>query len=145
MLYIGSDHAGFKEKELLKTWLEQKSIPFKDLGAVKFDPKDDYPDYAKKVAKAVVKSPKNRGILVCGSGFGMAIAANKVKGARAVAAYDNYTAKMSRQDDDANILTLRGRGFPQKKIYGIVDVWLKTSFSKEARHHRRVRKIEGRL
>jgi len=140
-IYLGSDHAGFGTKEKLKIFLEKKKIKFKDLGPDSEMPVD-YLDYARKVARKVVKEKGSRGILVCGSGTGMAIAANKVKGARAVAAYDIYTAKMSRKDNDANILALRGRLFQLGKTKRIIQAWLSTSFSGEERHKRRIRKIE---
>ncbi len=142
-LFIGSDHAGFKEKELLKRWFDKKNIQYEDLGAKTLDKMDDYPDYAKKVAKKVAKTKSSKGILICGSGFGMAIAANKIKGARAVAAYDTYTAKISRIDNDSNILCLRGRGFPLKKVLQITSTWLRTPFSNISRHKRRINKMEN--
>lgn len=138
---IGSDHAGFRTKERLKRYLENKRIKFEDLGTDSERPVD-YPDFAEKVAKKVAKSRNNRGILVCGSGTGMAIAANKIKGIRAVAAYDTYSARMSRTDNDTNVLGLRGRAFPFKKITDIIDVWLKTPFSRKPRHKRRIIKIK---
>jgi ribose 5-phosphate isomerase B len=140
-VYIASDHAGFEVKEKVKKFLDEKGIKYKDLGPFSTDPVD-YPDYAKKVARKVVKDKGSRGILVCGTGTGMVIAANKVKGARAVAAYDTYTAEMSRLDNDANVLGLRARLFPFEKTKEIIEVWLKTQFSVKERHKRRVEKIE---
>lgn len=137
---LGSDHAGYRVKERLKGFLAKKRIRYDDLGVYSEKPAD-YPDYALKVAKKVAKDKDNRGILVCGTGTGMAIAANKVKGIRAVAAYDNYTAKMSRLHNDANVLGLRGRKFPYNKIQKIVSVWLSTPFSRKARHKKRIAKI----
>ncbi|MBU2561436.1 MAG: ribose 5-phosphate isomerase B [Nanoarchaeota archaeon] len=137
---IGSDHAGYRRKEEVKRFLKGKRIPFEDVGTDSASPVD-YPDFAVKVARKVARDKGLRGILVCGSGTGMAIAANKVKGIRAVAAYDNYTAKMSRIDNDTNVLGLRGRGFPLKKAQNIVTTWLKTPFSRKERHERRIKKI----
>ncbi|MFH1063622.1 MAG: ribose 5-phosphate isomerase B [Candidatus Woesearchaeota archaeon] len=139
---IGSDHAGFKIKEKLKEYLEKKGISCDDMGTHSEEPVD-YPDYAEEVAKKVTKSGNShkRGILICGSGTGMVIAANKVKGARAVAAYDEYTARMSREDNDTNILCLRGREFPFEKIKTITDTWLNTPFSEKKRHKIRLVKI----
>ncbi len=137
---IGSDHAGYRRKEEIKRFLKRKGVSIEDVGTDSARPVD-YPVFAEKVAKKVAKDKKARGILVCGSGTGMTIAANKVKGVRAVAAYDNYTAKMSRVDNDTNVLGLRGRGFPLKKAKRIVSTWLKTPFSRKARHKRRVKEI----
>ena len=109
---LASDHAGFKMKENLKKYLHNNRIYYNDLGAYKYKENDDYPDYAFKLAERVAKNGNTRGILICGSGAGMIIAANKVKGIRAVEGYDNYSAKMSRLDNNANILGLRARSFP---------------------------------
>jgi len=140
-IYLGADHAGFKLKEEVRRFLQLKKIPFVDFGTDSADPVD-YPDYAKKVARAVIKDKKSKGILICGTGTGMAMAANRIKGARAVAVYDNYSAKMSRLDNDANILCLRARQFRSEKAKKILDIWLKTDFSKKQRHKRRIRKLD---
>ncbi len=137
---IGSDHAGFRRKEELKRFLESKKIAVEDIGTNSTDPVD-YPDFAEKVAGKVAKNKNTRGILICGSGTGMTIAANKIKGIRAVAAYDQYTAKMSRLDNNTNILGLRGRGFPLDKTKRIVSTWLSTKFSNIPRHKKRIDKI----
>lgn len=139
-IIIGSDHAGFKLKERLKKHLDGEKISYEDVGTHSLK-SSDYPDYAVKVARKVVKDKRNGGILICGTGTGMVIAANKIKGIRAVAAYDDYSARMSRHDNDANVLGLRGRLFPYKKIEKIVSIWLKTPFSAEKRHKRRLEKI----
>ena len=137
---IASDHAGLRLKEKVKRYLKKKRIEYEDLGTDSFT-SVDYPDYALKVAEKVVKNKNTRGILVCGTGTGMTIAANKVKGIRAVAAYDAYSAKMSRIDNDTNVLGLRGRFFPFEKIRKIITVWLDTPFSGEHRHKKRIKKI----
>lgn len=139
---IGSDHAGFKLKEKIKKYLKMKKIEYLDLGTDSLE-SVDYPDYALRVAKQVAGNKDRRGILVCGTGTGMTIVANKVKGIRAVAAYDVYSAKMSRIDNDTNILGLRGRYFPYEKVKKIINVWLNTPFSGEQRHKRRLKKISG--
>ena len=141
MIIIGSDHAGFNIKEKLKKVLTKKKISFLDIGAYSSKKTDDYPDYAEKLAEAVVRDKKNKGILVYSTGTGMVIAANKIKGSRAVSAYDSYTAKMSRADNDSNILCLRSKGFSFEKTKKIVSVWLNTKFSGKARHKRRIEKI----
>jgi len=137
---IASDHAGLRLKEKVKKYLAKKKIKYEDLGTESFT-SVDYPDYALKVAGKVAKNKNTRGILICGTGTGMTIAANKVKGIRAVAAYDAYSAKMSRIDNDTNVLGLRGRFFPLEKIKKIITVWLDTPFSGEKRHKRRIKKI----
>lgn len=139
-IFIGSDHAGFETKEKIRKYLDSKKISYEDFTPVK-KKGDDYPLYAFKVAKKVAETKDGKGILVCGSGTGMEIAANKIKGIRAVAPYDAYTAKMSRHDNDANIVTFRERGFPSKKVIRLLDIWLKTKFSGAARHKRRIKEI----
>jgi ribose 5-phosphate isomerase B len=137
---LASDHTGFRLKEKIKAYLRRKKIEFEDLGTN--SPESvDYPDFAIKAAKKVAKNKGYRGILICGTGTGMVIAANKVRGIRAVAAYDAYSAKMSRVDNDANVLGLRGRFFPFEKIEKIISIWLKTPFSNEPRHKKRLKKI----
>lgn len=138
---IGSDHAGFKMKEIVKAFLKRKKIAFEDFGTYS-EESVDYPDYAYPVAKAVAKGKFDRGILICGSGVGVTITANKVKGIRAVNAYDTYTAKQSREHGNCNVLTLAGRKLTKAKATKIVSVWLKTKFSGDARHLRRLKKIE---
>ncbi|MBN1544014.1 ribose 5-phosphate isomerase B [Candidatus Woesearchaeota archaeon] len=137
---IGSDHAGYRRKEEVKRFLKSRRILFEDVGTYSADPVD-YPEFAVKVARKVARDRDLKGILVCGSGTGMVIAANKVKGIRAVAAYDSYTAKMSRMDNDTNVLGLRGRCFPLESAKKIVSTWLKTRFSRASRHRRRIKEI----
>ena len=138
---IGADHAGFKLKEIIKAYLKRKKIEFKDFGTCS-EESVDYPDYAIPVARAVANGEYDRGILICGSGVGMTIAANKTAGIRAVNAYDTYSAKQSRQHGDCNVLCLAGRKLSKAKATKIVDVWLKTEFSGDPRHLRRIRKLE---
>ena len=138
---IGSDHAGFKGKEAVKDFLTRKGYEVKDFGT-NSEESVDYPDYAYPVSDAVAQGQFERGILVCGSGVGMCITANKVKGIRAVLAYDSYTAKQSREHGDANVLCLAGKQLNKEQLDKIVDIWLKTPFSGEERHLRRIRKIE---
>lgn len=148
MIYLGSDHAGFKLKEKVKCWLVKKKINFVDLGNVKLDKNDDYPDYAKKVAKAVVMN-KSKGVLLCGSAEGMCIAANKVKGVRAVNPSNIVQTRLSRKHEDANILCLAGGkskipqpAMPFSTATRMIKIFLQTKFSKAARHKRRVNKIK---
>lgn len=140
-IYLGADHAGFDTKEKIRKFLEKKKILYEDFGSLNKNEGDDYPDYAFKVAENVIKNKDSRGILVCGTGTGMVIAANKVKGVRAACAYDIYSAKMAKRDNDVNILCLRGRKFSSSKAVRIIDLWLKEEFSGKPRHKRRIDKI----
>lgn len=139
---IASDHAGFELKEDLKEFLFKKKYEVKDFGTNSED-SCDYPDFARPAAEAVAKGDFERGILICGSGVGVTIVANKVKGIRAVNAYNSNIAKQSRLHGDCNVLTLAGRKIPRAKAHKIVTVWLKTKFSGEDRHVRRIKKIEN--
>lgn len=139
-IIIGSDHAGYTRKERIKVFLRKNGVKFIDVGA---DSKVsvDYPDFALKVGKEVAKDKNNKGMLICGSGTGMAIAANKVKGVRASVCYDAYSARMSRRDNDSNVLCLRARGFSFDKTRRIINVWLKTPFLEIGKYQRRIDKI----
>ena len=141
IIYVGADHAGFKLKEKIKPYLEKLGYQVKDFGNWVFDKKDDYPDFAHKVALAVKKT-KNPGILFCGSSEGMCIAANKVKGIRAVSIDSVKLAKKTRTDDDANVLCLSGWYLKPDLAKKIIKVWLGTKFSKAKRHVRRLNKIK---
>ena len=138
-IFISSDHAGFKLKEDIKIHLKKKKISFNDLGP-KDDLKVDYPDYAHKVAKKVKISKKNVGILVCGSGIGMNIAANKHKNIRAAQCFNLKSAKLSRLHNDANIITLGSRLLTKKNALNCVSIFLKTKFE-GGRHKKRIKKI----
>lgn len=140
-IFLGSDHAGFAFKEQLKEFLKKKKIEYEDCGTYT-EESADYPEYAFIVGKQVVEH-KALGILICGTGAGMCIAANKVPGVRAAVGYDNYSAKMSREHNDANVLCLRAREITFSKIKKIVDVWLKTQFSDDIRHKIRIHKIKA--
>ncbi len=140
-IYLGADHAGFKLKEQIKKYLENSGYQVLDLGARKFIKDDDYPDYARKVASQVALSG-GFGILFCGSGQGVCIAANKIKGVRAVAVSNPRETKMAREHNDANVLCLSGWGVSLNRAKKIIDTFLKTPFSKEKRHIRRIRKIQ---
>lgn len=137
---LGADHAGFRLKEQIKHYLDKKKVGYIDLGAHGLNKADDYPDFAVEVARFVARK-KTKGILVCGSGVGMAMAANKVKGIRAAAVYDVKMARLSRQHDDANVLCLAGRMTKPELAKRIVSVWLKEKFQ-GGRHRRRVEKIK---
>ncbi len=138
-IFISSDHAGFKLKEIIKIFLKKKKIAFFDLGPDN-DSKVDYPDYAHKVAKRVKISKNNVGILVCGSGMGMNIAANKHKNIRAAQCFNLKSTKLSRLHNDANIITLGSRLLTKKKALYLLGVFLKTKFE-GGRHLKRIKKI----
>jgi len=137
---LASDHAGYAEKERLKSLLEEMGIEFEDLGAVS-EESVDYPDYARKVAERVAKGEAEQGVLVCGSGTGMAIAANKVHGVRAAVAWNEDVARLARQHNDANVLALGARTTPQDEIQRIIRAWFATKFD-GGRHAARVDKIK---
>jgi ribose 5-phosphate isomerase B len=140
-VFLGADHAGFKFKEKLKKIFEKKKMDYEDYGAYAENKEDDYPDYAFVVGAHVSKNSASLGILLCGSAVGMAIAANKVRGVRAVACNDLRTAKLSRQHNNANVLCLQARKTKFEHIEKIVNIWMKTKFSHEDRHRRRIHKI----
>lgn len=141
-VFLGADHAGFEAKETLKNYLDTLKVTYEDLSPVKVEG-DDYPDVSFDLGKKVTRTKGSRGILVCGSGEGVAIAANKVKGIRAVAVTDAELAKMSRLHNDSNVLGLSGWYLSSDTLKKIVSVWLKTPFSGEERHARRIRKISA--
>lgn len=136
---IGSDHAGFHLKETVKAKLAEEGVDVVDLGTTS-DDSVDYPDYAQAVAERVVSGQSDRGILVCGTGIGMAMAANKVKGIRAASVTDVASARLSRSHNDANILALGERVTPPDQALQIVRTFLDTAFS-GGRHQRRLDKI----
>ena len=138
-IFISSDHAGFKLKETIKDYLRNKKVKFEDLGP-KDDSSVDYPDYAHKVARKVKSRKSNVGILVCGSGTGMNIAANKHKNIRAAQCFNLKSTKLSRLHNDANIITLGSRLITKKNALKFVGVFLNTKFE-GGRHSRRVKKI----
>ncbi len=137
---IGSDHGGFQYKEKIIDYLTARNIPYVDLGT--HTPEScDYPDIARAVCERVISGKSNRGILVCGTGIGMSIAANKVRGIRAALCGDTYSARVSRAHNNANVLCLGQRVIGEHLALDIVDIWLKTGFE-GGRHKRRVDLIE---
>lgn len=141
MIYLGADHAGFKLKEAVKKYLAAQGVKFEDLGSLKLDKKDDYPDFGARVAKGVAVNPKkNKGILVCGSSEGMGMVANKFPGVRAAVVYNEETAKKSREHNDANVLSISGWELNEAKMKKIVKAWLSAKFA-GGRHARRLKKI----
>lgn len=136
---LGADHAGFQLKEALKGWLIEQGYQVVDYGTHSAE-SVDYPDYAAQVAEAVADQKVEGGVLICGTGIGMAIAANKVPGVRAALCSDLYTARMSREHNDANVLALGGRLMGPEMAVDILRMWLETDFA-EGRHRRRLDKI----
>jgi len=136
---LGADHAGFPLKEDLKAWLIGRGNDVVDLGTQSAE-SVDYPDFAVGVGSAVTAGKADRGILVCGTGIGMAMAANKLPGVRAAACSDAFTARMSREHNDANVLALGARITSREAAIEIVELWLDTEFA-GGRHARRVDKI----
>lgn len=133
---MGSDHAGFQLKESLKKRLEEEGHEVVDVGADS-EESTDYPPYAAEASRMVARAEADRGVLVCGSGVGVSIVANKVKGVRAVNAHDPEEAEMSRRHNDANVLTLAGRRLSVEQATPIVETFLTTDFE-GGRHQRRV-------
>jgi ribose 5-phosphate isomerase B len=138
-IYISSDHAGYKLKEAIKLYLSKKKISFQDIGPHNND-RVDYPDFAHKVAKKVKINKNNVGILVCGSGMGMNIAANRHKNIRAAQCFNLKSTKLSRLHNDANIITLGSRLLTKKIALSCVSVFLNTKFD-GGRHLKRIKKI----
>jgi ribose 5-phosphate isomerase B len=143
MLYIGADHGGFALKKDITDFLDNKHIPFVDVGAKKLDPTDDYVDFAEKAASRVSKNAgKDKAILICRSGHGVCIDANKFKNVRAALCWDVSVAQASRNDDDANVLCLPADYISSGLAEQIVETWLSTPFSFEERHVRRLQKVK---
>lgn len=139
---LGSDHAGFPLKEHLATWLAESGHAVYDLGTHSADPVD-YPDYSAAVAQAVLDGRADRGIIVCGSGAGAAIAANKFQGIRAGVAHDTYTAHQMVEHDDVNVLALGSRVIGQALAQDVIQTFIDAKFSRDDRHVRRLDKIRA--
>lgn len=138
---IGADHGGFVYKKKIIEWLLSKGYEVKDFGTNSAE-SCDYPLYAKPVAQAVSKGECERGILICGTGIGMSITANKVKGIRAALCSDLFSAKATREHNDSNILCMGARVIDLELALQIVELWLNTPFSEDERHIRRIGMIE---
>lgn len=139
MLAIASDHGGFDLKNYVVKYLSDNGVEFEDLGTFNTD-SVDYPDYAVKVAEGVAQGKYEKGIVICGTGIGISIAANKIHGIRAALCTDSYMARMSREHNDANILALGGRVIGPELAMDIVQTWLNTDFL-GGKHKRRIDKI----
>jgi ribose 5-phosphate isomerase B len=140
---IASDHAGYQFKNKVIQFLKDSNYDYTDFGTDS-ETSVDYPDFAFKAAEAVSSGKYQKGILICGTGLGMCIAANKVKGIRAVACHDTFTAEMSRRHNDANVLCLGAKVVKENKLAALLKIWLETAFESEdgkSRHQRRLQKI----
>ncbi|NLN14388.1 MAG: ribose 5-phosphate isomerase B [Tissierellia bacterium] len=137
---IGSDHGGYELKEVIKEYLTSEGIEFVDYGTNSLD-SVDYPDFGKRVADAVLNKEVDRGILICGTGIGISITANRIKGIRCALCSDTFSARMSRLHNDANILALGGRVLGKGLALDIVKIFLETEFE-GGRHERRINKID---
>ena len=139
---LGADHGGYSHKEAIKAHLIKRGFEVKDFGTYSED-SVDYNDYAKLVAESIRDHKYDRGILVCGTGIGMSVMANKVHGIRAALVHDLFTAEATRLHNDTNILAMGGRVIELEKALEIVDIWVDTEFSNEERHVRRITKIDS--
>jgi ribose 5-phosphate isomerase B len=140
-IYIGADHAGFALKQKLVAELKKLGFDPVDVGPKSLDPADDFPDFAKPVAKAVSSGEAKRGVLMCGTGLGMSYTANRFPKVRAAVAWSPEVAEMSRKHNDANVLVLPARFVSEDEGLAILHKWLETNFE-GGRHQRRVEKIE---
>ncbi|MDQ3239352.1 MAG: RpiB/LacA/LacB family sugar-phosphate isomerase [bacterium] len=141
MIFLGSDHAGFETKDIIKEMLHQIEMPFEDMGPESFVPGDDYTDYAQKVAVRVAKGFGD-GILICDTGIGMDMAANKVRGVRASLCFNVLMAQRAKEHNNANLLVLGSELVSPAELNEIVRVWMDTKFSQDARHIRRLKKMQ---
>ena len=141
MIALGCDHGGYELKQEIISYLESKKISYRDYGSFSPEPAD-YPEYAHRVAHAVVNGECEKGILICGTGIGISIAANKVKGIRAALCGDVFSAKATREHNDANILAMGARVTGPGLALEILKAFLETPFSNDERHIRRIRQIE---
>jgi ribose 5-phosphate isomerase B len=142
MIYLGADHGGFKLKEEIKKWLKEWHFDFSDMGAKEFVDQDDYPDYAWPVAMKVGNDHKSKGILVCRSGQGVCIVANKARHARAALVWNEQTAFSARNDDDANILCLPSDYITVEGAKPVIHAFLTTPFNKDPKYNRRIEKVK---
>ena len=140
-VYLGSDHAGFELKARLAEWLAQAGHEPVDCGPSSYQPDDDYPVYVMRAATSVVADPGSLGIVIGGSGNGEQIASNKVRGVRAALAWTEDTARLARQHNNANVLSLGAREYPDEDAVDFARVFVETPFSGEPRHARRLEMI----
>ena len=141
MIALGCDHGGYSMMQEVKEHLDKKGIEYKDFGCHS-EEAVDYPVYARKVTSAIVDGECDKGILICGTGIGISMAANKVKGIRAALCHDCFSAAATREHNDANVLTMGARVIGAGLALQIVDIFLNTEFSNDERHIRRIQLIE---
>ncbi|MBI4993716.1 RpiB/LacA/LacB family sugar-phosphate isomerase [Candidatus Wolfebacteria bacterium] len=142
LIYIGADHRGFQLKEKIKNILKEKGYQFVDVGNAQYDENDDYPEFAALVASRISQDPiARRGIVICGSGVGVDVVANKFKEIRSALVNSPDQAYLSRNDDDANILSLSAEFINENNLEKILLTWLTTPFSNQEKHKRRIEKI----
>lgn len=141
MIAIGSDHGGFALKQEIIAYLKENHIDFKDFGSYNTD-SVDYPEYGQAVGHAVVSGECEKGILICGTGIGISIAANKIPGVRCAVCHDVFSAEATRLHNDANIIAMGGRVIGPGHAIKVVETFLNTPFSNDERHIRRISKIE---
>ncbi len=139
MIYLGCDHGGFVLKEAIREHLQKRKIAFTDCGNTKYDSEDDFPDFVKPVVQGVLSDQDNRGILICGTGIGVSIAANHYQGIRAALVNNVDYAKLARQHNNANVLCLGGRFIDVPLALTIVDTFLKTKMDTNPKYQRRMK------
>jgi ribose 5-phosphate isomerase B len=141
-IFIGADHRGYELKEKINQWLFEMERAFQDLGADSFDPQDDYTEYAEKVASLVTENEGSRGILICGSGVGVEVIANKFDGIRAGIGKNALQIEAAREDDDMNVLVIAADYTSEKEAKSMLIAFLETKFSGKAKHEKRLEEIE---
>ncbi len=142
-VYLGADHRGFTLKEMLRRWLEGEGYVVTDMGAPKLEDGDDYVDYARAVAEKVTQDKTSRGIVICGSGVGVDVTANKVKRIRSTLGFTEEQVRAARSDDDSNVLALAADFIQQSEARQLVQIFLETPFRAEEKYLRRLKKIES--
>jgi ribose 5-phosphate isomerase B len=141
-VYIGADHRGFSLKEKIKQLLQEKNILFEDLGNIILDPTDDYPEFAKRVAQHVAQEQNSLGIIACGSGVGVDIAANKIDGIRTAHIMNPQQITEARQDDNVNVMALAADFFAEKDLESTIAAFLNTPYDPSEKHERRLDEIQ---
>jgi ribose 5-phosphate isomerase B len=142
-VYIGADHAGHELKNRLVAWLKERGHEVEDCGPFTYDPEDDYPPFVLRAARGVAENPGSLGIVIGGSGNGEQIAANKVRGIRAALVWNEETARLAREHNDANVISIGARMHTPEEAIRFVEVFLSTPFSGAERHVRRIGQIAG--
>lgn len=142
-IFIGADHRGFELKGLILDWLRSQKFQVQDCGAYKLDPNDDYPQFAEEVADKVSEEDNSRGILICGSGVGVDIVANKIEGIRCGLGFEVDQVKKAREDDDINVLAISSGATNYDKAIELVKIFLQTGYNSTPNHERRIEEISS--